>query len=406
MSLLLNFHGMSEFDWRALGDYAHVWYESLIVLGFAAVPALLFAGNVFLFRRPGRGWNKRVLPPVSVLIPARNEEASIGGAIEAVLASRGVDLELIVLDDGSTDATAEIVRDYVEKDARVRLEQAPPLPEDWNGKQHACWTLASLAGRDVFCFLDADVRVGPEAVYRMLSELNWIDGTKDEEPEMSLVSGFPKQETDTFLELLLLPLIPFVLLGYLPLAAERHSRSSAFAAGCGQFMMVRREAYFVTGGHSAIPMTMHDGLMLPQLFRRYRFRTAVFDLSQDAVRRMYRGAGAVWSGLTKNATEGMASLFRLPIFTALLLVGEVFPLLLLVWTATLQYLMPFRVALLALLLGYGIRFFSAWRYRQSRLGAALHPLGVLLLLALQWYAFFRKLFRIPATWKDRAYRLG
>lgn len=403
---LPQFVGIYEFDFRALGDYIHVWYESLIVLAVAAIPALLFSFNVFLFRRPGRDWNKRTLPPVSVLIPARNEEASIGAAIEAVLASRGVDLELIVLDDGSTDATADIVRGYAEKDARVRLEQAPPLPEDWNGKQHACWALASLAGRDVFCFLDADVRIGPEAIYRMLSELNWINGTKDEEPEMSLVSGFPAQETGTFLELLLLPLIHFVLLGYLPLAGERWSRSSAFAAGCGQFMMARREAYFATGGHSAIPMTMHDGLLLPQLFRRQGFRTAVFDLSQDAVCRMYRGAGAVWSGLTKNATEGMASLFRLPVFTVLLLVGEALPLPLLVWTVMLQYLMPFRVALLALLLGYGIRFFSAWRYRQSRLGAALHPLGVLLLLVLQWQAFFRKLLRIPATWKDRAYRVG
>ena len=396
--------GIFEFDFHALGDYIHVWYESLIVLAFAAIPALLFAVNVFLFRRPGRDWNKRSLPPVSVLIPARNEEASIGAAIEAVLASRGVDLELIVLDDGSTDATAEIVRGYAEKDARVRLEPAPPLPEDWNGKQHACWALASLAGRDIFCFLDADVRVGPEAIYRMASELNWVDGTKDEEPEMSLVSGFPAQKTGTFLERLLLPLIHFVLLGYLPLAAERWSRSGAFAAGCGQFMMVRREAYFATGGHSAIPMTMHDGLRLPQLFRRYGFRTAVFDLSQDAVCRMDQGAA--WSGLAKNATEGMASPFRLPVFTVLLLVGEVLPLPMLVWTATLQYLMPFRVALLAFLLGYAIRLFSAWRYRQSWLGAAMHPLGVLLLLVLQWHAFFRKLLRTSVTWKDRAYRLG
>jgi hypothetical protein len=398
--------GFYEFDLHALGDYIHVWYESLIVLAVAAIPALIFAVNVFLFRRPGRDWNKRTLPPLSVLIPARNEEASIGAAIEAALASRGVDLELIVLDDGSTDATAQIVRGYAEKDARVRLEQAPPLPEDWNGKQHACWALASLAGRDIFCFLDADVRVGPEAIYRMSSELNWVSGARDGEPEMSLVSGFPAQETGTFLERLLLPLIHFVLLGYRPLAGERWSRSSAFAAGCGQFMMVRREAYFVTGGHSAIPLTMHVGLLLPQLFRRYRIRTAVFDLSQDAVCRMYQGAGAVWSGLAKNATEGMASLLRLPIFTALLLVGEVLPLPMLIWTAALQYLMPFRIALLALLLGYGIRIFSAWRYRQSRLGAALHPLGVLLLLVLQWQAFFRKLLRIQATWKDRAYRVG
>jgi hypothetical protein len=387
-------------------DYYHVWLESSIILLFAELPFLLFLVNVFLFRRPGRDWNKRLLPPVSVLIPARNEEASIGAAIEAVLASRGVDLELIVLDDGSTDATAEIVQSYAEKDERVRLETSPPLPEGWNGKQHACWVLASLAMFDVFCYLDADVRVGPEAIYRMISELNWLKGKNGETSELSLVSGFPAQETGTFLEQLLLPLIHFVLLCYLPLPGERWSRSSGFAAGCGQFMMVRREAYFVTGGHSAIRLTMHDGLLLPKLFRRYRFRTAVFDLSKDAVCRMYQGAGEVWSGLAKNATEGMATLLRLPVFTVFLLVGEVLPLPMAILALYNVYIAQFRFLLAALALGYAIRFFSAWRYRQSWLGAALHPLGVLVLLVLQWYALLRKVFRIQATWKDRAYRVG
>jgi glycosyltransferase involved in cell wall biosynthesis len=406
MTLPLSLKWISDFDWRTLAGYYQVWYESLIVLVAAAIPAALFVTNVFLFRRPGREWNRRVLPPVSVLIPARNEEAVIGAAIESVLASRGVDIELIVLDDGSTDATAEIVRGYAEQDPRLRLRTAPPLPEGWNGKQYACWTLASLANHDVFCYLDADVRLGSEAIYRMVSELNWVDSARPDEPELALVSGFPAQETGTFLEKLLLPLIHFVLLGFLPLAGERWSRRSGFAAGCGQFMMVRREAYFVTGGHSAIPLTMHDGLLLPQLFRRYRFRTAVFDLSKDAVCRMYRGAGAVWSGLAKNATEGMASPARLPVFTVLLLVGEVLPLPLAVLAFTHYFIPPLRLLVAALALGYAIRLYSAWRYRQSWLGAALHPFGVLVLLVLQWYAFFRKLLRIRATWKDRAYKVG
>jgi len=406
MSLPLNLHWISQYDWRSLIDYDHLWLESIIVLAFAGVPFVMFVVNVLLFRRPGRDWNKRVLPPVSVLIPARNEEASIGAAIEAVLASRGVELELIVLDDGSTDATAEIVLGYAEKDERVRLEAAPELPEGWNGKQHACWTLAALAKHDVFCFVDADVRVGSEAVYRMVSELNWVGGSGGSGQELSLVSGFPAQETGTFLEQLLLPLIHFMLLCYLPLPGELWTGSSAFAAGCGQFMMVRREAYFATGGHSAIPLTMHDGLLLPKLFRRKGFRTAVFDLSKDAVCRMYQGAGAVWNGLTKNATEGMATFFRLPVFTVLLMVGEVLPLPLAAVAFAYFYIPPARFFVGAAVLGYAIRCISVRRYRQNWLGAALHPLGVLVLLGLQWYALLRKLFGGRASWKGRAYRVG
>jgi cellulose synthase/poly-beta-1,6-N-acetylglucosamine synthase-like glycosyltransferase len=280
MNLLLNLILISKVDLNLPRDYYHVTLAAFTALVGAATPALLFAVNLPFFRRPGRAWNKRVLPPVSILIPVRNEEGSIVAAIESVLASRGVAFELIVLDDASTDRTAEIVQAIAAEDSRVRLESAPELPDGWNGKQHACWVLASLATHDVFCFLDADVRIGPEAIYRMVGELNHVER---DEPEMALVSGFPHEETGTFLEDLLLPLIHFILLGFLPMAGERWSRSSAFAAGCGQFLMVRREPYFATGGHAANPKTMHDGLRLPKLFRRNGFRTGVFDLSHDSL---------------------------------------------------------------------------------------------------------------------------
>jgi hypothetical protein len=401
MTLSLSLALIFKIDWLALTSADNATQAALVVFYCALIPALLFAVNICLFQRPGRGWNKKLLPPVSVLIPARNEERSIGAALKAVLASRGVDYEVIVLDDGSTDGTAEIVRAVADANPRVRLETAPLLPEGWNGKQHACWVLAGLATHDVFCFLDADVRVGTEAIYRMVSQLNYA--VKKKQKERSLVSGFPRQETKTFLEWLLLPLIHFILLGFLPLAGERWSGWSGFAAGCGQFMMVRREPYFETGGHSEIPMTMHDGLLLPKLFRKHGFRTSVYDLSQDAVCRMYTSAGEVWSGLAKNATEGMGSLLRLPVFTVLLLVGQVlaFPVAMLFsarrpWAPNL--------ATVGMLLSLFMRCFCAWRYQQKWRSVFLHPLGVLVLLLLQWYALIRKVFRRPAKWKDRKYR--
>src|SRR5580658_2192626 len=127
-----------QFDFRLLFSDDNLSFAAGVTLACAAIPAALFSMNIWFFRRPGRPWNKRLLPPVSVLIPARNEERSISGAIKSVLASRGVELELIVLDDGSTDRTVEIARGFAEKDRRVRVEPAPPLPAGWNGKQHAC----------------------------------------------------------------------------------------------------------------------------------------------------------------------------------------------------------------------------------------------------------------------------
>ena len=360
----------------------------------AALPGVMFAVNVWLFARPRRVPGE--LPAVSVLIPARNEELSIGAAVTSVLASKGVELEVVVLDDGSTDRTAEIVRGF--GDGRVRLERAPSLPAGWNGKQHACWTLAGLSRHEVLCFLDADVRLGPYAVAATVSEL--------ERHQVELVSGFPRQETRTFLEWLLLPLIHFVLLGFLPMVGERWGRSAGFAAGCGQFMMVRKEAYMAAGGHAAIRTTMHDGLLLPQRMRAEGFRTRVYDLSRDAVCRMYRTAGEVWRGLSKNATEGMAAPGRILVFTLLLGLGQVLPVAVLATAVMKGNRSAEGMATLALGMGYLVRLAMAARYRQSWRGALLHPVGMLVTLVLQWWALVRKVAGKPATWKQREYTVG
>ena len=299
----------------------------LVGLAFccAIVPAALWVWNMLLYREPEAGscaeMGHCVLPdPVSVLIPARNEERVIAASLGSLLASRGVQIEIIVLDDSSTDRTAEIVLSFAARDSRVRLESSPPLPRGWNSKPHACHALAGMAHSNILCFLDADVRLAPDALARMSAFLGRSGS--------DLVSGFPRQETETPLEWLLLPLIHFVLLSYLPLAGMRALSAPGFAAGCGQFLMVRREAYRKTGGHAQIRATMHDGLLLPQLFRRHGLRTDIADLTHLATCRMYHNASEVWQGLAKNATEGMASPARILPFTFLLFCGQILPLLL------------------------------------------------------------------------------
>ena len=343
-----------------------------------------------------------VLPePVSVLIPARNEERVIGASLTSLLASRGVEMEIVVLDDGSTDRTTEIVRGFAARDSRVRLRSSAPLPGGWNGKQHACHALAAAARSNVLCFLDADVRLAPEALACMSAFLARTGS--------DLVSGFPRQETETPLECLLLPLIHFVLLSYLPLAAMRALPAPGFAVGCGQFLMVRRDAYRKSGGHSEIRTTMHDGLLLPQLFRRHGLRTDIADLTHLASCRMYHNASEVWQGLSKNATEGMAAPARILPFTLLLFCGQVLPLVLALSLAIAPASYGgFEPTLILTALGASFvpRLVSVWKYRQSLFSALLHPLGVFVLLALQWLALLRKLSGQQVTWKERAYRMG
>jgi len=246
-------------------------------LALSAAPLLLAIDNLRRLRAPAPAQGT---PSISVLIPARNEADNIAAAAACVLASTGIILELLVLDDGSTDATAQILAGIA--DPRLRVLLGGGLPNGWSGKQHACARLAESATYDLLLFVDADVRLAPDAANRIAGFMQRND--------IGLASGFPRQITRGFAEFLLLPLIHFLLLGYLPMARMQRDVSPGFGAGCGQLMIARREAYVRAGGHAAIGASMHDGLMLPRAFRRAGIMTGLFDATDLATCRMYDSA--------------------------------------------------------------------------------------------------------------------
>ena len=410
---------------------------SFVALVLAAIPCGLFVLNLLVYRRTPRSRRREEAdiceqpndpPPrvggygVSVLIPARNEEQNIRATLESVLTNRGAEFEVVVLDDHSTDRTAEIVNEFSRRDPRVRLEYAPPLPGGWCGKQHACHVLARLARHPLLVFMDADVRLAPDALVRMKvfmdcagraerrrrfgNEHATESGVALRLPPQSeciaLASGVPRQELGTFSERLLIPQIHFILLGYLPMLFMRWTRRPAFSAGCGQLFIARRDAYEATGGHAMIRNTLHDGVKLPRLFRRAGFRTDLFDATDIASCRMYHTNGETWRGLGKNATEGLAAPGTILPMTVLLLGGQVLPFALLCFASQLPA-SALVAALFACVFAYVPRLLAVKIFRQPLGSALLHPLGVLMLLAIQWLALVRQFAGKPAVWKGRSY---
>lgn len=379
-----------------------------VLLVCAGVPASLFVVNLRTYFGPQSASGSR--PRIAVLIPARNEECNIGACVESVLASRDVELEVLVLDDASTDRTAEIVQAFALRDTRVRLVGTQSLPAGWNGKQRACWVLAQETTSSLLLFLDADVRIMPQTLTRCSAELRARN--------IALLSGFPRQITVGWMEQIMLPLIHFVLLSFLPIGRMRASTKVGYAAGCGQFFLANREAYFASGGHAAIRETRHDGLRLPQAFRRKGFRTDIVDLTQLAEVRMYDSAGAVWTGLAKNATEGLGAPARIFPLTILLLLGQVLPVIAaMLWAAFCvsnllvgaNFDNPKMAALVSVLLilaviaSYLPRLLAVRRFGQPLVSALLHPFGIVMLLTIQWYALVKQIFGRPIEWRARAY---
>ncbi len=366
---------------------------ALLAFLLAALFAAMVAANLGAYQPPPFP-DLGLRPRVSVLIPARDEEANIGAILDSVLASQGAEIEVVVLDDGSTDRTGEIVRAAAARDPRVRQIEGAPLPPGWVGKQHACWQLSLAARHPILIFVDADVRLQPAALARLAAAV--------EQGRLGLASGFPRQITVTLGEKIAIPQILVVLLGYLPLPMARRQRTDPrFSAACGQLLAVTRGAYDASGGHAAIRGTIHDGLRLTRGVRSAGHATDLFDVTDLASCRMYSDWASLWRGFSKNAREGMATRKALPVWTLLLGGGHILPFLLLPFASGLA----FSLALLAVLLVWGAAGAIAARTRASWLSVLLHPVGVGVTLAIQWTALLAGPKRQPAVWRGRSYDL-
>ncbi len=378
------------------------WLTLLIASG----SAISFLANLWGFRKavPWSGEQAGVGCPhhddlsshVSVLIPARNEAERIGATLGAVLANRGIDFEVIVLDDHSQDGTAARVAELATRDERVRLVSGATLPPGWCGKQFACHQLAQHARYDELLFLDADVKLAQDAIVRCCLQRRLA--------KVDLLSGFPRQQVGSLGEALLIPLMHLVLLTYLPFRLMRHSQLPSASAGCGQLFLTRRQAYEESGGHGAIKGSLHDGVTLPRSYRQGGWRTDVFDAGDLATCRMYRGWLQTWRGLSKNAHEGMANTRLIFPMTGLLVMGYLVPTVLALQQCLLSESAPvFTLAFAAAFISYVPRLVAAARFDRCWLAAMLLPVSIFLFVLLQWVAFLRNAVGYRPQWRGRVY---
>jgi glycosyltransferase involved in cell wall biosynthesis len=244
-------------------------------------------------------------PAVSVIVPARNEQDSLGMCLESLVAQQGIAFEIIVVDDHSTDRTCEIASAF----PRVKVIDAGPLPSGWTGKANAVTCGAREARGAWLLFTDADTVHKSGSLARAMDEAR--------QRGVALLSYSPEQEVHTFIERSVMPVV-FAELANRYKPSEVSDPNSEAAAANGQYILISREAYDAVGGHASVSGSLLEDVELARAVKRSG-RKIFFRLAADQVRtRMYRTTSQLIEGWSKN----LVLLFPHPIRLARLRAAE------------------------------------------------------------------------------------
>jgi chlorobactene glucosyltransferase len=346
-------------------------------------------------------------PFVSIVIPARNEADNIARCLDGALAQRYAPYEVIVVDDGSTDATPRILHDYAMRFSdRLTVVTGRPLPRGWVGKCNACLHGAHHGHGDWLLFLDADTAPQPDLIAALLAFA--------QQRHLDLVSVLPFNELRTWSEQLVLPVFYQFALTAFPLQRNLSADAPANSVlANGQCLLVRADAYWSLGGHEIVKDKVLEDIEFAQAMRRAGYRVGLATAFGHLRVRMYHNLAEVVQGLGKHAAAGRrASGWRA--FWAVLRMSLTLLAPWLLGIAALNHLVTQPLAwhgglalvavggALALSLAFWAQRYRQWYALPGRMGA-LAALGWLIYLFIVVRGTLQVLFRRGVTWKERVY---
>jgi chlorobactene glucosyltransferase len=341
-------------------------------------------------------------PLVSVIIPARNEATNIARCVRSVLASQYPALEVIVVDDHSTDGTGDIARSAAAGDSRTVILDNPDLPAGWFGKQWACENGAKVARGRILVFTDADTEHAPDLLGRV------VNAMRARRADLLTLAG--NQEMHTFWERVIQPQM-FALLSMRYGGTEHvsNARRPTDVIANGQFIAVDRDAYEAVGGHALVRDRVAEDMSMAQAFVRSGRRMALFIATNQFSTRMYSSLGEIVRGWRKNVYAGgrhaaLGGDVGRALYPFLLLatpiVGLAPPIALVLGLASVLSAawLVWSAIVVAVTLGFWIAIYAFMRAPVSY--ALLYPLGLAMLLYIAAGAVARGR---NVEWKDRKY---
>jgi chlorobactene glucosyltransferase len=367
----------------------------LVFLGFMAGFAVV---NALFLRRLtdyARVTLPSNLPRVSVLVPARNEELNLERLLPSLIAQDYANLEIILLDDHSTDRTPEILASFTARDSRIRVLEGAELPAGWLGKNWACHQLAHVAAGEILVFTDADTIWQPDGVRLIVQAMT--------RTRADALSAWPQHPTVSWFSSLVQPIQQWSLLAFLPIFLVPARAFPVAVAAIGQLIAFRRAAYDAIGGHETVRGIVIEDMALARTIKRAGLRFQLMNAIGTVSCTMYSSMREVWDGFAKNVYPGAGatpiSMLGLIAFVWLVALGP--------WAWFLSNLVrgsSLLEPLFAVALSLIPRVLSDWRYGYRTGLWLLHPLSI-----LSWTAIALESWRRYATgdvqWKGRRYDL-
>ncbi|MGA2158077.1 MAG: glycosyltransferase [Dehalococcoidia bacterium] len=371
----------------------------IFILALLLLFALNLALNLLFLKRPSSA--DEMLDPapfVSILVPARNEEANIERCLDSLKSQDYPAYEILVLDDNSIDKTAEIVSRIQIVTPSIKLLHGKPLPEGWAGKPFACYQLAQQAKGSWILFVDADTM---HASYMLRSVMKVAVDQK-----VSLLSGLPRQMTAGLPQKIVMPFMYFLVLSWFPLWFLNRTRKPWPTLAIGQFMLFPRDEYWKVGGHQAVKNRIIEDVWFGVEIKKAGGKFMSVDLSQVMFTDMYKSIGPM--------IEGWAKWFYSIIDLSPLALFGLFAIAYLVFLAPFFWLVNglmmdkqpvdwILIVLAQVLTIVAMRCVVDYRFRGPFFSFVLHPLGLIFLICVALYSTARHAMGAGIAWKDRLY---
>ncbi len=233
---------------------------------------------------------------VSILIPARDEEKNILSLLQSIRDQDYHNYEVVILDDHSSDRTLELCEDFCSSDKRFRIVSGNPLPKEWLGKNFACHQLAQESKGKFLMFLDADEIIADGLINNTVHRMRFY--------KLDLLSLFTNQVMITWGERMVVPLMHFILLNLLPLRLVRLSKSPAFSAASGQFMLFNAANYKENQWHEQVRNKVVEDIEIMRSLKALGYRGEALLANGYIFCRMYTGFTTAFQGFSKNLLAG------------------------------------------------------------------------------------------------------